>query len=113
MVTLPETVAPVRLRLAVLAPPCTLLVILAALAVKLAGVSCLKLPVKVLGPALPIVMVKLVVVPARCSRWLRSWRCWRPGGDHARGRARDGVPPALGSAWRCWCRRPRPRPSLQ
>ena len=37
MVTLPETVAPVRLKLAVLAPPCTLLVILAALAVKLAG----------------------------------------------------------------------------
>ena len=32
-----ETVAPVRLKLAVLAPPCTLLVILAALAVKLAG----------------------------------------------------------------------------
>ena len=40
MVTLPETVAPVRLKLAVLAPPCTLLVILAALAVKLAA-SCL------------------------------------------------------------------------
>ena len=38
--------------------------ILAALAVKLAGKLSVKLPVKVLGPALPIVMVKLVVVPA-------------------------------------------------
>ena len=60
---------------------CTLLVILAALAVKLAGQAVpVKLPVKVLGPALPIVMVKLVVVPAAMLRWLRSWRCWRPLG---------------------------------
>ena len=106
--------APVRLKLAVLAPPCTLLVILAALAVKLAGKLSVKLPVKVLGPALPIVMVKLVVVPAAMLALATLLAMLAPtGGDHARGRARDGVPPALGSAWRCWCRRPRPWPSLQ
>ena len=57
----------------------------------------MKLPVKVLGPALPIVMVKLVVVPAAMLALATLLAMLAPTWVViTRGRARDGVPPALG-----------------
>ena len=81
---------------------------------KLAGKLSVKLPVKVLGPALPIVMVKLVVVPAAMLALATLLAMLAPaGGDHARGRARDGVPPCAGVSVAVLVGRPRPWPSLQ